>query len=188
MATTDGVTEFKEERMQGTRVDGTWKQKWLSGARSSSSGVWRGDRSKETAGWTWSPTAPSTNADEAVLYARPNSSRNVQMVELKAAWCLFFPCSPLLEKRATHQQQQWRSTVAWKGDKAARSRLLMMRKKNEGLRWGWQLVLTESRLEGNDGGGVSWSLPEHEGMRDQEEGTGKWGRRDSTGEGHICPL
>ena len=30
MATTDGVTEFKEERMQGTRVDGTWKQKWLS--------------------------------------------------------------------------------------------------------------------------------------------------------------
>ena len=37
--------------------------------------------------------------------------------------------------------------------------------------------MNELRLEGNDGGGVSWSLPEHGGMMDQEEGTGKWGRR-----------
>ena len=33
-------------------------------------------------------------------------------------------------------------------------------------------MMNELRLEGNDGGGVSWSLLEHGGMMDQEEGTG----------------
>ena len=48
-------------------------------------------------------------------------------------------------------------------------------------------MMTELRLEGKDGGGVGWSLPEHGGMMDQEEGTGNGVEEDGTGEGHMCP-
>ena len=84
---------------------------------------------------------------------------------------------PLLSLLASAGEGSYTSTAAMAIDSSLgrrRGRTIQAAddEESEGLKWGGQLVMTELRLEGKDGGGAGWFLPEHGGMMEQEEGTG----------------